>query len=91
MIDKDTDRSTDNLIITELMIVIHRVLSSEGERVQNLIDDYDENGSLQEFWLIFNFWATVLMYHADIEDENMTLPLTDYSIARDNEYEHAEL
>ena len=42
MIDKDTDRSTDNLIITELMIVIHRVLSSEGERVQNLIDDYDD-------------------------------------------------
>ena len=91
VIDKDTDRSTDNLIITELMIVIHRVLSSEGERVQNLIDDYDENGSLQEFRLSFNFWATVLMYHADIEDENMTLPLTDYSLARDNESEHAEL
>ena len=72
MIDKDTDRSTDNLIITELMIVIHRVLSSEGERVQNLIDDYDENGSLQEFRLSFNFRATVLKYHADIEHENMT-------------------
>ena len=85
------DNSPDDLIVTDVMVVLHRALTCEGKKVQKIVEGLHEGSSLQEFRQAFNFWATVLMYHADIEDENMTSPLTDFSPARDNEAEHIEL
>jgi hypothetical protein len=75
----------------QVMGLIHKALSAEAGRVQRIIEDYQEGDSLQNFRAAFNFWATALMYHADIEDRYMTLPLTDFEPARTNESEHAQL
>lgn len=77
--------------LTDLMLVIHRALSREAVVVQKMIEDFQSGDSLQNFKTRFNLWASVLMYHADTEDLYMTLPLSDFSLARANETEHAEL
>ena len=69
----------------------NNALNNEGKKVQRIVEDLHEGSSLQEFQLSFNSWASILMYHADVEDENMTSILTDFSLARDNEAEHLEL
>ena len=75
----------------QIMAMIHKALSAEAVRVQQIIEDFQEGDSLQNFRAAFNFWATALMYHADVEDRHMTLPLTDFEAARTNEAEHAQL
>tara|TARA_Y100000590_G_scaffold196804_1_gene223459 strand:+ start:2280 stop:2966 length:687 start_codon:yes stop_codon:yes gene_type:complete len=85
------EKSQDNLILTDVMIILHNALNNEGKKVQRIVEDLHEGSSLQEFQLSFNSWASILMYHADVEDENMTSILTDFSLARDNEAEHLEL
>ena len=75
----------------QIMAMIHKALSAEAARVQQIIEDFQEGDSLQNFRAAFNFWATALMYHADVEDRHMTLPLTDFEPARTNEAEHAQL
>jgi hypothetical protein len=83
--------------ITELespidaMALIHKALVAEGSRVQSLIDGYAPGDSLQNFRAAFNFWATALMYHADVEDQYMTGPIKEFQPARVNETEHREL
>ena len=81
----------NELYLTNIMVLIHRAFSAEAALVQKLIEDMQEEDSLQNFRLRFNSWAAVLMYHADIEDRYMTAPLTDFELARSNEAEHAEL
>ena len=81
----------NELYLTNIMVLIHRAFSAEAALVQKLIEDMQEEDSLQNFRLRFNSWAAVLMYHADTEDRYMTAPLTDFDLARSNEAEHAEL
>lgn len=75
----------------DVMYLLHKGLSAQAERVQRLIEDFEIGGSLQSFTLEFNQWAIALAYHAQIEDEHMTAPLTDCPPARDNETEHVVL
>ena len=75
----------------DVMYLIHEALSAEASSVQRLIEEMEIGASLQPIRAAFNFWATTLMYHADIEDQSMTGPMTDFQPARDNENEHAEL
>ena len=75
----------------DVMYLIHKALFAEARRVLEMQQDQEQEDSLQPFRAAFNFWATALMYHADIEDRYMTAPLTDFKPARDNEVEHAEL
>ena len=75
----------------DVMYLIHGALSAEASSVQRLIEELEVGASLQPIRAAFNFWATTLMYHADIEDQSMTGPMTDFQPARDNENEHADL
>ena len=75
----------------DVMYLIHEALSAEAASVQELIEHVELGSSLQPFRAAFNFWATALMYHADIEDQSMTGPMTDFPQARDNEAEHLGL
>lgn len=75
----------------DAMALIHKALVAEGSRVQSLIEDYVPGDSLQNFRAAFNFWATTLMYHADVEDLYMTGPMKEFQPARVNEAEHGEL
>ena len=75
----------------DVMYLIHKALSAEAERVQELIEGYKIGDSLQPFRAAFDFWATTLIYHADMEDRYMTAPLTDFQPARVNETEHADI
>ena len=75
----------------DAMALIHKALVAEGSRVQSLIEGYAPGDSLQNFRAAFNFWATTLMYHADVEDRYMTGPLKEFQPARVNEAEHREL
>jgi len=75
----------------DAMHLIHRAFSDEAARVQQIIEDLETDASLQAFRLAFNFWASALMLHADVEDEFMTAPMADSQPARDNETEHADI
>ena len=75
----------------DVMYLIHEALTAEASEVQRLIEEMEVGASLQPVRSAFNFWATALMYHADIEDQSMTGPMTDFPQARTNEQEHAEL
>ena len=75
----------------DVMYLIHKALSAEAERVQELIEEYKIGDSLQPFRAAFDFWATTLIYHADVEDRYMTAPMMDFQPARVNEAEHADI
>ena len=75
----------------DVMSWIHRALSAEAEKVQRLVEDYEPSDSLQGFQSAFGYWASLLMYHADVEDQYMTAPMKDFEPARVNEAEHRDL
>ena len=75
----------------DVMFLIHKALRSEAAKVEEMVRQFDIGDSLQAFRCAFNFWATVLAYHAEQEDKYMTAPLTNSQPARDNEAEHVEL
>ena len=75
----------------DVMYLLHKGLSAQAERVQKLIENFEIGGSLQSFTLEFDRWAIALAYHAQVDDEHMTAPLTDCAPARDNETEHEVL
>ena len=75
----------------DVMALIHKALVAEGSRVQALIEDHTPGDSLQNFRAAFNFWATAMMYHAEVEDVYMTGPMKEFQPARVNEAEHKEL
>lgn len=77
--------------LTNLMKIMHGALSAEALQVQEVVGNLSEGESLQSFTIRFNQWASVLMYHADVEDEYMTAPLTEFLAARTNEEEHSQL
>jgi hemerythrin superfamily protein len=59
--------------------------------VEQLAAAAQKSGDLTEFKDVFDYWVKQLMYHASVEDEYMTAPLSDSPPARDNETEHAQL
>ena len=75
----------------DAMHLIHRAFSDEASRAQQIIEDLETDASLQAFRLAFNFWASALMLHAEVEDEFMTAPMADFQPARDNEAEHLDI
>lgn len=77
--------------LTSLMKIIHGVLSEEAVQVQRMVEVLSEGDSLNSFTLRFNQWASVLIYHADVEDEYMTALFTKSLAARTNEEEHSQL
>ena len=52
----------------DVMYLIHKGLSAEAEGVQKIIEEFEVGTSLHPFRLAFNSWASVLMFHADIEN-----------------------
>ncbi|MFQ6029728.1 MAG: hemerythrin domain-containing protein [Dehalococcoidia bacterium] len=75
----------------DVMNLMHHAFDSLSRRVESLAAAAQRGGSLEEFQVEFNLWVKQLLYHATVEDEYMTPPLTDCSPARDNEAEHSEL
>ncbi len=73
------------------MYLIHKALKSEAARVEEMVRLLEEGDSLQPVRAAFNFWASVLAFHAQQEDEHMTGLMPDFQPARDNEAEHAAL
>ncbi len=83
--------------ITELktpidaMYLIHKALRAEAKEAERMVYEMDMGESLQSFRAIFNEWASVLGFHALMEDEFMTSFLSDLPQARVNEESHRRL
>ena len=83
--------------ITELktpidaMYLIHKALRAEAKEAEGMVYEMDMGESLQSFRAIFNEWASVLVFHALIEDEFMTAFLSDLPQTRVNEESHRRL
>ena len=83
--------------ITELktpidaMYLIHKALRAEAKEAERMVYEMDMGESLQSFGAIFNEWASVLGFHALMEDEFMTSFLSDLPQARVNEESHRRL
>ena len=65
--------SLDNPI--DVMYLIHKALRAEALRVQGVAETLEEGGTLQNFKLAFNRWATALVFHAEQEDLFMAASL----------------
>ena len=74
----------------DVMYPIHKALRAEAASAEEIVRALASGGSLQPFAQAFQCWATVLEYHAVIEDTYMTAFL-DRPAARTNEAEHQRL
>jgi hemerythrin-like domain-containing protein len=75
----------------DVMYVIHHALRAEAARVETLVGQLEEGGSLQPFRQAFYRWVMALAYHADTEDAYMTALLPDVPAARECELAHSRL
>lgn len=75
----------------DVMFLIHKALSLEAARLEEMVRTFELGGSVQPVNLAFDAWAMQLVFHADQEDRYMTGPMPDFAPARDNEAEHADL
>lgn len=75
----------------DVMYVIHHALRAEAARVETLVGQLEEGGSLQPFRQAFYRWVMALAYHADTEDTYMTSLLPDVPAARECELAHGRL
>jgi hemerythrin-like domain-containing protein len=75
----------------DVMYVIHHALRAEAARVETLVGQLEEGGSLQPFRQAFYRWVMALAYHADTEDTYMTSLLPDVPAARECELAHSRL
>ena len=75
----------------DAMVLMHKAFHNLSLRTEQLAADGQSGDDLAEFKSSFDFWVKQLLYHAEIEDNYMTAPLTDSQPARDNEAEHDEL
>ena len=66
--------SLDNPI--DVMYLIHKALRAEAANVERVAEELEEGGTLQNFRLAFNRWATALMFHSEQEDLFISAPLT---------------
>jgi hypothetical protein len=74
----------------DVMYVIHHALRAEAARVETLVGQLEEGGSLQPFRQAFYRWVMALAYHADTEDAYMTALLPDVPAARECELAPAD-
>jgi hypothetical protein len=75
----------------DAMYVIHHALRAEAARVETLVGQLEECGSLQPFRQAFYRWVMALAYHADTEDTYMTSLLPDVPAARECELANSRL
>ena len=62
----------------DTVLLTHKALRSEATRIEEIVRDLDEGGSLQPFHLAFNTWATALVFHAEQEDKYLIDHLNHY-------------
>lgn len=62
----------------DVMCLIHKALLAEAVELEDIVKNLEIGGSLQTFILAFNAFATVLVYHADQEDNYISSPLTNF-------------
>jgi hypothetical protein len=74
----------------DVMYPIHKALRAEAASAEAIVRALEIGGSFQPFEQVFQHWATVLEYHAVMEDQYMTAAL-DRPSARTNEAEHRRL
>lgn len=75
----------------DVMHLIHKALRAEAVRVEKVIDQLEEGGTLQPFKRAFYRWVIALGHHAEVEDTCMTALLPDSPAARENEAAHRTL
>lgn len=75
----------------DVMFLIHKALSAEAARLEEMVRTFELGGSVQPVNLAFDAWAMQLVFHAEQEDRYMTGPMPDFPPARDNEAEHTDL
>jgi hypothetical protein len=75
----------------DAMWLIHQALRAEAARVEALVSQLQEGGTLQPFRHAFYRWTMALAYHADTEDTYMTALLPDVPAARACELAHQRL
>ena len=73
----------------DVMYLMHKSFRAQSERTAVLAAECQDGGDLTACRESFDFWGKLLSYHASVEDNYMTGPLTDSQAARDNEAEHA--
>ena len=60
----------------DVMYLIHKALRAEAANVERVAKELEEGGTLQNFRLAFNRWATALVFHSEQEDLFISAPLT---------------
>ena len=75
----------------DVMYLVHKALRAEAVRVERVVEQLEEGGSLQPFKRAFYRWVISLGHHAEVEDTYMTSLLPDSPVARDNEAAHRRL
>jgi hypothetical protein len=65
----------------DAMYLIHKALRAEAARAEEAVEGLEVDASLQSFKLVFNAWATALVYHAELEDKFIGEPLSNGSSA----------
>jgi hemerythrin-like domain-containing protein len=75
----------------DAMYLIHHALRSEAARVERVVSQLQEGGTLQPFRQAFYRWTMALAYHADTEDAYMTALLPNSPEARECELTHQRL
>lgn len=60
----------------DVMYLIHKALRAEAANVERVVEELEEGGTLQNFRLAFNRWATALVFHSEQEDLFISAPLT---------------
>ncbi len=67
----------------DAMHLIHKALRAEALRMETMVAHMEMGESLQTFRSAFNLWASMLVYHAEKEDEELMAPLMHCPAARD--------
>ena len=60
----------------DAIYLIHKALRAEADRAEKVVSELEIGGSLQSFKLVFNSWATALVFHSEQEDRYITHTLT---------------
>ena len=65
----------------DTVLLTHKALRTEATRIEKLVRDMEEGGSLQPFNLAFNAWAMALVFHAEQENKYLLDHLNHYGEA----------
>jgi hypothetical protein len=57
------------------MYLIHKALRAEAANVERVAEGLEDGGTLQNFKLAFNRWATALVFHSEQEDLFISAPV----------------